>query len=767
MAFWYKNSNGMGCIPEDSEAEIIEDWELEDVSPGTYESVSDMVTARWSDYFQALADALRTGMVSVELKGKPLPDDAQVELAGITLKRIDCACAEESDTAFYLDVIVIAELEVTSPDHTMIRKMIGYESGQMLTEEMQSAYDYYSDRCTITTKRKQWFRFRTREDALKFQEDSGGWYWCSDPEISVYNRKDNLKGIKLTDCLVGVISLEQIEQDAEKRLIQHGMMDSIMKKGFVDMWEYAEKLGADIRYAKLSVNGKIASKLCLPGKSTRVYEYYGESRPFPCVQSGQLMLEGLEAYISSCLGDVSLQELRKHRRETLKFGKLTILIDPMVCDTESKEQNGIAHECYHIEIHPRFLLLQNHQRTRFTALNMTEEDYDAYEEEREYYAELAASGDQSSKSSRRDEIDWVEWQARMGTVRRRMPRSIVRKKVRDLYKHYCSSKPTMSERDITELVINGLALEFHVSKEMAKIRMIEVGYEAARGAMVFVDGKYAPAHKTSNGLHPRNISYVISSFDAARLYAEDEQFHQVLNSGRFAFVDNFFCIDSPEFIEIRDGEKHVTSTALSQIDKCCLSFRIEYKSKTSYFDKTGLHSDSDIGDPIATALSSIPIEMLIESQADIEEKCHDLPSSYGDTLIFHREKKGMSQDELAWALGIKPDTLRDYERSLLFEPSRIFFASVGRILRLPGYYTKDMMNKANCSLEFSRDQMKHLDFIVTFMYMRSLEECNAMAEHFHLPPLLGRSDEEIAQGRKLRNGKITRKRDSRVQIRQM
>ena len=38
---------------------------------------------------------------------------------------------------------------------------------------------------------------------------------------------------------------------------------------------------------------------------------------------------------------------------------------------------------------------------------MTEEDYDAYEEERENYAELAAAGGQSS-SSGRDEIDWVD-----------------------------------------------------------------------------------------------------------------------------------------------------------------------------------------------------------------------------------------------------------------------------------------------------------------------------------------------------------------------
>ena len=113
----------------------------------------------------------------------------------------------------------------------------------------------------------------------------------------------------------------------------------------------------------------------------------------------------------------------------------------MVCDTESKEQNGISHECFHMEMHSRFLLLQNHQRTRFTALNKTEEDYDAYEEEREYYAELVASGGQTNGSSVRDEIDWVEWQARMGTVRRRMPRSLVRTKVQELYQALPHGKP--------------------------------------------------------------------------------------------------------------------------------------------------------------------------------------------------------------------------------------------------------------------------------------------------------------------------------------
>ena len=201
MAFWFMNSNGMGFTPEDDETEIIEDWELDDLGPGTYESVSDMVAARWNDYRHCLAETIRDGEVELKLRGKPLTDDARVEMTGITLKQIDCTCADGSDTAFYLDVIVIADLEISTPDHNLIRQMIGYKGGQTLTKAMQSAYDYYADRCRNTEKRKQWFRIRTREDALHFQNDCDSWHWCSDSEVSVYNRKDNLKGIKLTDCL--------------------------------------------------------------------------------------------------------------------------------------------------------------------------------------------------------------------------------------------------------------------------------------------------------------------------------------------------------------------------------------------------------------------------------------------------------------------------------------------------------------------------------------------------------------------------------------
>ena len=184
MAFWYKNSDGLGISPENGEVDIVEDWELKDVAPGTYETVSEMVAARWDDYRRTLAKAIESGVVSVELKRKHLSGAASAVLFGMALKRIDCACADDSDTGFYLDVIVVADLEISEPDYAAVEKEL--ERVTAISSTRSEYYDYLCSCFRTTVKKKQWFRIRTCEDAKHFQEDDGSWYWCSEPEISVY-----------------------------------------------------------------------------------------------------------------------------------------------------------------------------------------------------------------------------------------------------------------------------------------------------------------------------------------------------------------------------------------------------------------------------------------------------------------------------------------------------------------------------------------------------------------------------------------------------
>ena len=124
------------------------------------------------------------------------------------------------------------------------------------------------------------------------------------------------------------------------------------------------------------------------------------------------------------------------------------------------------------------------------------------------------------------------------------------------------------------------------------------------------------------------------------------------------------------------------------------------------------------------------------------QRCFTLPDTYGETLAFHRKKRGLSQEELAWRLGISERTLREYETGKVLEPSRVFFASVGRILHLPGIYTRDMMKKAGCPLDDTQEPWFYFGYVVDKMYLCSLKDCNAVMTRYQLPTLIGRDDDE-------------------------
>lgn len=737
---------------------IISDEDREQLCPGTYETLGDLFDARTQHYYCILSQAVEQGLAGgISVRGVP-EEDITVEMEDFKRIETDCTYLEDSDTEFILDYIVEVTVVYSYPDYKQAGMMarLGYYASEGYSPD--EAFRRLCQENRFKKSKTVKFRIRSRENALNLCDDSTGYDACRlDEKVMPYNRADEIEGRKLSDCLVGVISLEDIELDTERRLTQHDMWQSIEEKGYVDIWEYAEKIGAVIRYAKLSLNGNIVSKLALPGKTVRVYEYYGQHSPYPCAINGQLTLPGIDAHRTENTEYYDCYTGLRYTKLNLKFNRPTILLDPYVCTTESKEREAISHECFHLEDHCRFYLLQNHQRTHIESFNMTEQEYDEYEADMEDYAERQLTELRSGDRSKWDEFEWVEWQANKGAVRKLMPRCLVRKRAAELYAKYRALYPFKSDVEITSYVVSELALDLHASKEMTKIRMTEVGYDIARGSSLFVGGRYVQPHRTSSGVISRNITYAISDMDAARLYVEDEKFRSTLLTGRFVFVDSFFCIDSPAYIIEKDGVKHLNEWALTHIDKCCLSFQVSRKHRVSFFDKVTLHSDRTNSDPIASAMAGIPLEALMESQQDIEKMCADLPATYGETLVYHRTRLGMSQEELAWRLGIKRTSLRDYEHNRMYEPSRIFFASVGIILKLPGYYTKDMMNKAHCSLEFTRDELKHLDFIVTFMYMRSFDDCQAVMKQFNLPPLLGRPEAEIEERLRLRKGKLAGK----------
>lgn len=721
----------------DSVYSAMSDEFVEPTMPEQYETIKDVFDEREQFYIWTLQNAINEGKVDINRKSRKFDKPDTIEVVGFTLKRIECTRCEKNRLFFHMDVVVIVSL-------------------------LFSAYDRTRQR-TVTERHCQWFRMRTYEDVqhLDITKDHA-------VEVMVYDKKDKLQGMELSNCLVPVLSPEEVEAEIERLLQRYKMAYAVYNCGPVNVWELARNMGLVIRYAKLSLTGTISSKLFLPGKKAYVYEYYGEHNPFPCAMNGQLSLLNPNELECSDKEDRTERYLRLSR-STQKIGididKPTIMIDPCVCDTEVKENAAVMHESGHYELHPLFYYLQNYQKERLTAFCMSVEEYEEYEEERESLAEsfIVAAGktdnDAENAGKNFEEIDWVEWQARKTEAYGRMPAAQTKRKIKDLYKHYYNIYPYLSDVQITSHVISALALYYVVSKETARIRMIELGYDIARGVNNYLDGRYVPDYRTSTGKYRKNITYAISDIDAARIYAEDEKFRRLLDSGLYVSADNFFCLNRTEYIEISDGEAHLTDTARSMVDKCCISFRVRHRKVCAYYDKNALHSDATLNDGYVECTNDAPVEDIISALDANGEQISRLPATYGDTLEYHRKSKGISQEEFAWRLGITDRTLREYESNSVLEPSRVFFASAGRALHIPGVFTRDMMKKAVVPLDDTNGSWYYFGYVVDHMYMRKLKDCNVVLKHYKLPLLMGRDDDETAPQRRTGKSRKTKGAD--------
>ena len=85
-------------------------------------------------------------------------------------------------------------------------------------------------------------------------------------------------------------------------------------------------------------------------------------------------------------------------------------------------------------------------------------------------------------------VDWMEWQAKGIAPRILMPAKMTCLKTDELLSEYGGSEKASTTA--YENVIDVLAELFDVSRQAAKVRLIDLGYSKAEGACPFVDGQY-------------------------------------------------------------------------------------------------------------------------------------------------------------------------------------------------------------------------------------------------------------------------------------
>ena len=478
-------------------------------------------------------------------------------------------------------------------------------------------------------------------------------------DFSLRRHLKNDSGVKLDEYLVPVYKWDDIEQESEN-IIFHTISEGLSDAKWLQPGLLAERLGLNIVYLPLYKRPRTASILFFgPGEVLTAADSEEKLEPIPVTVNGNTIV-----------------------LNTRKPGQ---------------ERDAIFHECFHYVEHRLFFQLQQ--------LHNTDISY------------LAKWKPVELKKDERSPIEWIEWQAHIGSQCLQMPKRLLRKRISD----ELSDMQKLDRHMGFKLQAAGrkLAKEFNVYNYQLRNRMIHVGFPAAKGALNFVEDDYITPFAFELGECHGSQTFVISPKEVADEYVRNEAFRKLIDTGRYIYADGHVCLNESQYV-VRQGDKlRLTEWANSHVDQCCLRFVRNYiRDKHTHYVFGQLNSDEEYnGRSLALSLQSSAENALKQAQ-EMSQVLLNLPGSFSGTLIAHMKRVGITRDRLAeeaMMSGTMIKRMRTSERDLTLD--QVIAVCIG--LHIPPEYSFDLIEKAGFRL---RNTPEHLIYksILQTMYMEKL-----------------------------------------------
>ena len=478
-------------------------------------------------------------------------------------------------------------------------------------------------------------------------------------DFSLRRHLKNDSGVKLDEYLVPVYKWDDIEEESEN-IIFHTISEGLSDAKWLQPGLLAERLGLNIVYLPLYKRPRTASILFFgPGEVLTAADSEEKLEPIPVKVNGNTIV-----------------------LNTRKPGQ---------------ERDAIFHECFHYVEHRLFFQLQQ--------LHNTDISY------------LAKWKPVELKKDERSPIEWIEWQAHIGSQCLQMPKRLLRKRISD----ELSDMQKLDRHMGFKLQAAGrkLAKEFNVYNYQLRNRMIHVGFPAAKGALNFVEDDYITPFAFELGECHGSQTFVISPKEVADEYVRNEVFRELINTGRYIYADGHVCLNESQYV-IRQGDRlRLTEWANAHVDQCCLRFVRNYiRDKHSHYVFGQLNSDEEYnGRSLALSLQSSAEDALKQAQ-EMSQVLLNLPGSFSGTLIAHMKRVGITRDRLAeeaMMSGTMIKRMRTSERDLTLD--QVIAVCIG--LHIPPEYSFDLIEKAGFRL---RNTPEHLIYksILQTMYMEKL-----------------------------------------------
>lgn len=501
---------------------------------------------------------------------------------------------------------------------------------------------------------------------------------------SEYNGKEK-KDNPLSDALVPIIYKEKLDLVA-RNFLKRYYPESLKTPMAIEPKELAEKMGLSVEVKEITKDLSVFGQIFFRDSNSEFYD--------------------------SDKDEVYEEEVKAR----------TIFVDPKAFFLRNlgSVNNTIVHECVHWELH----------RLAFELERLYDEDLTAIR------CKVIGGIEGDNKQS----TNWMEWQANALAPRIQMPLAMFKTKAFEYIKYYKEKFNTTKLIDVLEKVIDSLATHFVVSREAAKIRMIDVGYEEAIGIYNYIDGKYVPPYLVKKDALTRNQTYSVSFKDVIIESATKPELGELIRSGSYLYVESHLCLNDPKYITYDIfGAPALTRYARLNMDECCVVFNLALDVKNGYgreyYTECVLYKNAEGLSFIASFDEDANISvqekaaLIAEHHSSIIEIMKNL-SSHSPTALKQLMKwRKITVETLAEKSLLSTKTIQrmrnedDYQTSL----GTVVALCVG--MQLPPMISRKFIEICGFTIRYTSEEQAMYDFIITGYYTYPIHECNELLEN--------------------------------------
>ena len=318
----------------------------------------------------------------------------------------------------------------------------------------------------------------------------------------------------------------------------------------------------------------------------------------------------------------------------------TIYIDPKVYYERSLGTVNftLAHECYHWFRHQPYHALMKMLGVKDELGNIIQ-------------CSIVTNGNNTDKWK---PIDWMEWQANGVAPYILMPEKTAKIKIQQLIEKHQINLNSCEGNKIENL-ISELADFYGLSKQAAKMRMLEMGYVHVDGAYTYVNGKYIRPFSFASSSMSNNQSFTKSASDLFKAYCLNKEFREVIDSRKFIYLEGHLCLNDKKYIQRKNGKLALTEYGLSHLDECCAIFDKGYCYDSKYQGQkyyvsmmykaskqvAALEFSFEMNKHNETLLSQI------QNSTNSANSMRLYPGSFSETLVQLMKEKKLTNTKLA------------------------------------------------------------------------------------------------------------------------